>query len=71
MKIKIEAEQVYEQYRKNSRLLTERERFVLTAYYGFGKQFRHTLSEIGGLIGFVTRERARQIKERALHKIGL
>lgn len=66
----IETGRVYVKYKKNKRLLNERERFVLSAFYGFDKHFRHTLNEIGMLIGGVTRERARQIKEVALRKIG-
>lgn len=60
---------VYEHYKRNYHRLTPRERLVITSFYGFGKTFRHSLNEIAVLIGGVSRERVRQLKERALRKI--
>ena len=48
--------------------LTPRESMVLKRYYGFGGDEPMTLEEIGGELG-VTRERVRQLKERALHRL--
>lgn len=48
--------------------LNEREAEVLRLYYGFGGAQEMTLEEIGAKFG-LTRERARQIKEKALQKL--
>lgn len=49
--------------------LSSRERKVLVAYYGLNEQGRSlTLEEIGDLYG-LTRERVRQIKERAIRRL--
>ena len=50
--------------------LGPREAVVLREYYGFGGRAPKSLEEIGSGMG-VTRERARQIKERALARIRL
>jgi RNA polymerase primary sigma factor len=47
--------------------LNERERNVITAYYGIG-QPEMTLDEIGNKFG-LTRERVRQIKEKAIRRL--
>jgi RNA polymerase primary sigma factor len=47
--------------------LNERERRVVTAYYGIG-QPEMTLEEIGHKYG-LTRERVRQIKEKAIRHL--
>ena len=49
-------------------LLTERERTVLELYYGFGRQSALSLEEIGNKFE-LTRERVRQIKEKAVRKL--
>lgn len=48
--------------------LTERERKILYLYYGLDDGEEHTLEEIGTLLG-VTRERIRQIRNRAFEKL--
>jgi len=48
-------------------LLTERERKIVTAFYGIG-QPEMTLEEIGNKYG-LTRERVRQIKEKAIRRL--
>ena len=47
--------------------LTERERFVIEAFFGIG-QPELTLEEIGRKYG-LTRERVRQIKEKAVRRL--
>ena len=47
--------------------LNERERAVITAFYGIG-QPEMTLEEIGNKYG-LTRERVRQIKEKAIRRL--
>lgn len=49
-------------------LLSDRERTVLQLYYGFGMQAGWTLDEIGNKFE-LTRERVRQIKEKAVRKL--
>lgn len=49
-------------------LLSSREVDVLTAYYGLNNRKSMTLEEIGELYG-LTRERVRQIKERAIRRL--
>lgn len=49
-------------------LLTPRERDVLKMYFGIGEDTAYTLEEIGAQVN-ITRERVRQIKERALTKL--
>ena len=48
--------------------LDEREIRILRLYYGLDSNDPLTLEQIGGLIG-ITRERVRQLKERALRKL--
>jgi len=55
-------EQMFERY------LTERERKILYLYYGLDDGEERTLEEIGSLLG-VTRERIRQIRNRAFEKL--
>ena len=55
-------ETMFEQY------LTERERKILYLYYGLDDGEERTLEEIGSLLG-VTRERIRQIRNRAFEKL--
>jgi len=55
-------EQMFDRY------LTERERKILYLYYGLDDGEERTLEEIGSLLG-VTRERIRQIRNRAFEKL--
>jgi RNA polymerase primary sigma factor len=48
--------------------LTEREKEVVKMYFGIGEETSHTLEEIGHRFN-LTRERARQIKEKALNRL--
>jgi RNA polymerase primary sigma factor len=48
--------------------LDEREQKIVRLYFGLDGKEALTLEQIGGLIG-VTRERVRQIKERALSRL--
>lgn len=50
--------------------LEHRDRLIIKLYYGIDYEFPMTLSEIGGRLG-MTRERIRQIKERALDRLRL
>lgn len=49
-------------------VLTDRERRIVEAYFGIGGRRRQSLNEIGDFLG-ISRERARQLKERALRKL--
>ena len=49
-------------------LLSEREQQVLRLYFGIGEDTNHTLDEIGQKLD-ITRERVRQIKEKAIQKL--
>ncbi len=48
--------------------LSEREKEVVRLYFGIGEETSHTLEEIGQRFN-LTRERARQIKEKALRRL--
>ncbi|HLV33212.1 MAG TPA: RNA polymerase sigma factor RpoD/SigA [Chitinispirillaceae bacterium] len=48
--------------------LNEREKKVLKLYFGVGEDTPHTLDEIGKRL-HLTRERVRQIKEKAIHRL--
>ncbi|MCX7727190.1 MAG: sigma-70 family RNA polymerase sigma factor [Chitinispirillaceae bacterium] len=48
--------------------LSEREKKVLQLYFGIGEETPHTLDEIGRRL-HLTRERVRQIKEKAIHRL--
>jgi len=50
------------------RLLPARDAKVLRLYFGLNEGREHTLEEIGGLLG-VTRERVRQLRDRALKRL--
>lgn len=51
-------------------VLNERERLIITKYYGLGDEKPHTLEEIGDLFpNSLSRERIRQIKLKALRKL--
>ena len=49
-------------------VLTTRERDVVQLYFGIGKMHSYTLEEIGDKFG-LTRERVRQIKEKAIRRL--
>lgn len=49
-------------------VLTPRERDVIQLYFGIGKMHSYTLEEIGDKFG-LTRERVRQIKEKAIRRL--
>jgi RNA polymerase primary sigma factor len=66
-------DQTFERALSNSieevlRTLKEREAKILRLYFGLDSQEAMTLEEIGGLLG-ITRERVRQIKEKALARL--
>ena len=48
--------------------LNDREKKVLKLYFGVGEDTAHTLDEIGKRL-HLTRERVRQIKEKAIHRL--
>jgi RNA polymerase primary sigma factor len=48
--------------------LSEREAFIIRNYFGLEQKGRMTLEEIGKILG-ITRERVRQIKQRALERL--
>jgi len=48
--------------------LKERETVILTLYFGLGDRDPMTLEEIGSILG-ITRERVRQVKEKALERL--
>ena len=48
--------------------LSEREKEVVKLYFGIGEETAHTLEEIGQRFN-LTRERVRQIKEKALRRL--
>ena len=48
--------------------LNERERFIITKYYGLDNEKPKTLEEIGNILG-LTKERVRQINEKSLKKL--
>ncbi|MBN2188357.1 MAG: sigma-70 family RNA polymerase sigma factor [Chitinispirillaceae bacterium] len=57
-----------DEVKKTLDTLTEREREIITLYFGIGKDTAHTLEEIGARFN-ITRERVRQIKEKALRRL--
>lgn len=68
MKKMNEAERIAAAYHTLKSVLTERERDIVTRFYGIDTQVRHTLAELGEEYD-VTRERIRQIKSQALIKL--
>jgi RNA polymerase primary sigma factor len=48
--------------------LTEKEREILNMFYGIGYPYGYTLEEIGSAFD-LTRERVRQIKEKAIRRL--
>lgn len=66
--MKVEAQEVEKAYKLFKTLLTQKEKEVITQYYGLDREVRHSLREIGEKYQ-VTRERIRQIKVDALKKL--
>lgn len=62
------SESLREEIRHGLAMLNEREREVLSAYYGLDGKPAMTLEEIGFMCD-LTRERVRQIKERAIRRL--
>ena len=60
-------ESLRQEIQKALQILNERERLVITAYFGIGQQ-EMTLDEIGEKYD-LTRERVRQIKEKAIRRL--
>lgn len=54
--------------KESMRALGEKERDILTLFFGLGDQHAHSLEEIGEKFD-ITRERVRQIKDRALSRL--
>ena len=50
------------------KLLSERERYILTMRYGLNGEEEHTLEEVGQILK-ITRERVRQIESKAMRKL--
>ncbi|MFP4165497.1 MAG: RNA polymerase sigma factor RpoD/SigA [Chitinispirillaceae bacterium] len=59
---------LHEEINKTLNTLSEREKEVVRLYFGIGEETSHTLEEIGQRFN-LTRERARQIKEKALRRL--
>jgi len=65
-----EAETVEKAYKSSKGLLTDKERNIISRYYGINNNARHSLAEVAEIYG-VTRERIRQVKTDALDRIGV
>ncbi|MFO8234781.1 MAG: RNA polymerase sigma factor RpoD/SigA [Bacteroidales bacterium] len=61
-------ESLYREIERALSSLTEREGKIIRLYYGLGNKHPYTLEEIGEKIS-LTRERVRQIKEKAIKKL--
>ncbi len=59
---------LHDEINKTLDTLSEREKEVVRLYFGIGEETSHTLEEIGQRFN-LTRERARQIKEKALRRL--
>ena len=66
--IRLMEESLKTEVREGLSILSPREIEVLNAYYGLNGRKSLTLEEIGEMYG-LTRERVRQIKERALRRL--
>jgi RNA polymerase primary sigma factor len=65
---KMMSESLVEEVQEGLQILSPREVEVLSAYYGLEGRKSLTLEEIGELYN-LTRERVRQIKERAIRRL--
>ena len=65
-KINIESER--EAIQRSLEVLNEKERQILNFYFGLDSNHSYTLEEIGYMLD-MTRERVRQIKDKALKKL--
>jgi len=61
-------ESLKREVQNNLSFLSPREVKILSLYYGVGEQESHSLEEVGELMG-LTRERVRQLRERALRRL--
>ena len=61
-------ESMREEVKQGLAILSDREKEVISAYYGLNEFKALTLEEIGDAYG-LTRERVRQIKERAIRRL--
>jgi len=59
---------LHEEINRTLDTLSEREKEVVKMYFGIGEETSHTLEEIGQRFN-LTRERARQIKEKAINRL--
>jgi RNA polymerase primary sigma factor len=66
--IEVEARLLSETVRGALDSLEERDATVLRLYFGLEGEREHTLEEIGNMLG-VTRERIRQLRDRALRRL--
>lgn len=64
----VEARLLAEQVREALKTLEPRDAKVLKLYFGLEGEREHTLEEIGNMLG-VTRERIRQLRDRALRRL--
>ncbi len=64
----VEANLLSESVRSALETLEPRDAKVLKLYFGLGGEREHTLEEIGNMLG-VTRERIRQLRDRALRRL--
>ena len=68
MEEEVEAKLLQERVARALQDLRPRDARVVRLYYGLQGEREHTLEEIGGLLG-VTRERVRQLRDRALREL--
>ena len=61
-------ESLIQEIQRSLSILTEKERDIINMFYGIGQAHGHTLEEIADEFG-LTRERVRQIKERAMRRL--
>src|SRR5690606_20531486 len=61
-------ESLSEEIRRSLATLTDREREIIVLYFGLGSNHPHSLEEIGEKFS-LTRERVRQIKDKALQRL--
>jgi RNA polymerase primary sigma factor len=62
------AKPLFTEVAQSMRILAEKERDVLTLFFGLGDGQAHSLEEIGDKYA-LTRERVRQIKDKALPRL--